>query len=1268
MQTRLDTLFSLLRQQVNNIISKADAKTMIATHLQIQTHVQKHPKKMEKMLGNLVLALSAYIQMQSPHLFNDNYYTSIRKQYWGCAQAFCHAIKPAKFPHELLPYSEHIIYFLITAAGTAIVDITQNNIDRLDMLHVLHKITDSFNKEIHSKNKIITPYVTLLSASLSYAMAFRNHVFSDKIWEKIQSYFNKKKFDDIRNNNMNEKHISNDEICLALWMQTYHLCVEINEYNLSHESFSAVLDKLIKTDYSGMITFLSTLNIQATQMLTSPLPFISMGFNLYKNLAEIIHYFIQDAELFIKRAHVSLTENEMQLVKKYYLALESFKDEFYQLDVIKLYQEKMHGCTTFVVETEDECLALPSAEVKPHHPIDNIIGQLQVLSEQSIQAYQHEETKNAVERRCYEFVKILENMPNEEHLLQHLFLSIANYIGITLKPAHLRYYFFYNYSQCYFLKSVIQANKYPIEYYKYPEYVLYGIQTAVLFNMRCYSKNPNSIYLTSLHLAKDAIIKYIAANKDRNIFHQAALMLKATLLYLPDFINLPLEYNKDNVLAPFLDRSGLEQEKSQVIFKLSGSHNLFDQCLLYWFEIQDRIIRLKKYGLIIPISDKKAEDFLNFLESIDNKIILHQENEINHALPGKSSGFNPYIELIYTTYNLIEMTLKQLNNLIPSRSRIELMTCNDPEWIEAYDLLNTKLRILRFHDRFEMVSPVFFDSHHLKAQHDETISLLDFMNASNNAAEDKSINLLDNLHAEAKQQQDFYSKKYQERRQKLIKNNSSGAITSMPEQSDKHEMTKPEPVNLSWKKLMDLDEVLFIHSSVLLKNLQTTCHLMNERLKNNRPLTPQQLNYITQIFSLVTNKYYQIHPFYSKFLALAPAVLPTLSAEEQEGFAIGKQILDETIAAATDYQQKCEVQYAELIQKAFDDQQDFLYSLGKELAGENETDYQKIMYLGLNKYREICSRNKKLSNHGIERTMLQDLSGSIKTMQFASHIMRLVCNHQSLVIDHLPENLANVFLHLDSFSHEHCLYGSKVLDLALELDHMPSIDSADLDFVSTIDSETLLAQHFKASRNRNGLYFKNCMAGRIELSIIEKDIFTFINSQIFTIHGLFCIYKNGQAIICDTSGKGLADLKQMRLDFMNDAAKIKFLSDPTAVLLLMKYLHKKFTASDGVIALLQQFTMPTVYDKGHFNAVMHSLLSHPDHRVRKEYIDLFIDHDLLFKMFNIANDVGAEKALQQLSARYNAGMSMKHQQMFGKNDRMESLVEKDNHSLAKKMG
>ena len=37
----------------------------------------------------------------------------------------------------------------------------------------------------------------------------------------------------------------------------------------------------------------------------------------------------------------------------------------------------------------------------------------------------------------------------------------------------------------------------------------------------------------------------------------------------------------------------------------------------------------------------------------------------------------------------------------------------------------------------EMVSHVFFDSHHLKVQHNETISLLDFMDASNNAAEDK---------------------------------------------------------------------------------------------------------------------------------------------------------------------------------------------------------------------------------------------------------------------------------------------------------------------------------------------------------------------------------------------------------------------------------------------------------------------------------------------------------------------------------------------------
>ena len=235
----------------------------------------------------------------------------------------------------------------------------------------------------------------------------------------------------------------------------------------------------------------------------------------------------------------------------------------------------------------------------------------------------------------------------------------------------------------------------------------------------------------------------------------------------------------------------------------------------------------------------------------------------------------------------------------------------------------------------------------------------------------------------------------------------------------------------------------------------------------------------------------------------------------------------------------------------------------------------------------------------------------------------------------LPHAIQNVFSHLNTVSKEHYLHGSAVFDLIFQMKNQDSIVPACFQFITNSNNQKLFTSAgFKQCKGNNDLYFKDMPCGRIELLSVQGNLLQFMSNNVFTINTLFCKYKEDKALIYDLTGKGLHDLDQMRL-VMNVDPNEHFMKDPASILFCMISCFKGFHLELNIMHALDNLKHLGKFDRQDFDAIAKTHLSAMDYAGRVKYTRLFIQYNLLGKLFNIKYEGKLEKCIAELEKFLN---------------------------------
>lgn len=228
----------------------------------------------------------------------------------------------------------------------------------------------------------------------------------------------------------------------------------------------------------------------------------------------------------------------------------------------------------------------------------------------------------------------------------------------------------------------------------------------------------------------------------------------------------------------------------------------------------------------------------------------------------------------------------------------------------------------------------------------------------------------------------------------------------------------------------------------------------------------------------------------------------------------------------------------------------------------------------------------------------------------------------------LPDQIKNILEKLNNFNP--ILYGPALHQLILS----PSASFTEISFLTDcFDKPALMSAGFNQDNAREDVYychFNNC---KVTLSPIDTDIFTYMSNAALTVSSLFCLREKEKDIITihDLSGKGISDLKQRRLAFMNPGTSN--INNACDIFFVIQSCLNGFHCNFNVRQALEQ--VKGIHDLTAFNFMVKDQLTKLDYQGRKKYLKLFLQFDLLKKLFHIDYDYQIHKTVSNLEWKLN---------------------------------
>lgn len=610
----------------------------------------------------------------------NNFQTLIEK--------FLNCIIQKKHLEELLPHQHYIIYLLTHTLHhySSLLDKNPNK-DSLYILTLVQKANQVLLDMSRNSNHHIYKIALLLSSYLSCYTVLQE----DKILQLINSNPKAYKtiFDTTQPAAIRKKYLeeckrnpalidTNNADCFNYSFEIYEYNVELkNELRSKNDKLDiSIWEKIYKFPHEKFIAFIQAIDQSVFDKMKEYLPGLdrSYGFNIHKSLLVITREYFDLIDDYLSKHISHSAQLDTQLKNEilgFYPIILAHKSILYSYLFEKEFYSK---------EKYDESM-------------NTIIKKQQWLQDQINHPEKHQKQANPTipDSTAY---------PYKDRLTQLIFSCVAN-SGRTLitgdKKARDRWYD----TTIELLAIIKKPGHDPQAFETHPVYISFIICNSIRANIANYNDDQDLRSLLTLVLSQAAINRYLnRTNKKNDIYYMTEIAVAAYAAFVFEFHDKSLEYLKKlGLLTLFQNRSHFEQLHNRALstFSMNGSDN--EKCLLYWFQIYELLISLKKFQSPKTCEQYKFDDLFKFISSLDlRKVISELHDGLIFYWPEMSSGYNIYYELIDNTTFLLCLSEGLFSTHIEKMNfdKIIQLECNDPAFTELKQLLQLKLNALNY--------------------------------------------------------------------------------------------------------------------------------------------------------------------------------------------------------------------------------------------------------------------------------------------------------------------------------------------------------------------------------------------------------------------------------------------------------------------------------------------------------------------------------------------------------------------------------------------
>lgn len=449
-----------------------------------------------------------------------------------------------------------------------------------------------------------------------------------------------------------------------------------------------------------------------------------------------------------------------------------------------------------------------------------------------------------------------------------------------------------------------------------------------------------------------------------------------------------------------------------------------------------------------------------------------------------------------------------------------------------------------------------------------------------------------------------------------------------------------------------LDGLASTCGNILLKKLARLNSILEHRTQSISPYLPTQLSDLESTIIDIATRLEHLEDLLKKLVFLFPQLD---QSHEQNDFTYAKTLIDNMIEHAKQLIDNTKARYSQIKEKSRKERYEFLVLLGKNGAPHLDVkkDRKKLHDLGLKKFiaigKEKQRQNLDVSKYAAENDFWDEMGDYFSwVFEFPKKLLAISAGksakHPGLMDIHaqpsrnkmvrsimkiaLPDYMKQIFSKFNKLNP--VLSGDALIKLISGNIHSPK----EIELITSCNnaSEISSAGFVVINPDHFFMEFNNC---RINLLRIHEDIFSFKSKSIFTITSLFCLPEGDCGIIHDLSGKGLRDTDRMRLALLNESSAKDLTSDPLEILSFIERLLNGFYFDLNIKRAFEKVDTIPIHDEASFNSSVKEQLTQLDYPGRKKYLKLFLQFDLLKKLFDIDYEYQIHKAVADLEKKYN---------------------------------